>query len=106
MRTGPNEAERLLRSSPRFIEACSGALGRLEVALAERTQIFDSRLRRLSDDLRSAELQAFAIEEEFDLGIMSSVKAPSIRVDSVGVVILASTPLDESASDGGTDATF
>lgn len=100
------EAEKLLRNSTGFNESCSGALTRFEAALAERTQIFDSRLRRLSGDLRSAELQAFAVEEEFDLRIMSCVKSPSIRVDSVGVVILASTTLEEPSTNGGNDATF
>ena len=98
------EAERLLRLSATFTEPCSGSIARFEAALAERTQIFDSRLRRLSGALRSAELQAFAAEEEFDLAIMASVKSPTVRVDSVGVVVLASTPLEEASSIGGQDA--
>jgi ATP-dependent helicase HepA len=98
------EAERLLRLSPAFTESCSGAIARFEAAQTERAQIFDSRLRRLSGALRNAELQAFAVEEEFDLAIMAAVKAPSVRVDSVGVVVLASAPLAETSLIGGQDA--
>ena len=98
------EAERVLRLSAAFTESCSNSIARFEAALAERTQIFDSRLRRLFGALRSAELQAFAIEEEFDLAIMASVKSPIVRVDSVGVVVVASTPLEEIPSIGGQDA--
>jgi ketosteroid isomerase-like protein len=98
------EAERLLRISRTFTASCSGSIAQFEAALAERTQIFESRLQRLSGALRSAELQAFAVEEEFDLAITASVKSPKVRVDSVGVVILSSTPLEETPSTGGQDA--
>ena len=99
-----SEAERLLRLSSAFTESWSSSITRFEAALAERSQIFDSRLRRLFGGLRIAELQAFAVEEEFDLAIMASVKSPTVRVDSVGVVVLASTPLEDAASIGGQDA--
>lgn len=99
-----SEAERLLRLSSAFIESWSSSITRFEAALAERSQIFDSRLRRLFGALRTAELQAFAVEEEFDLAIMASVKSPTVRVDSVGVVVLASIPLEDAASIGGQDA--
>jgi ATP-dependent helicase HepA len=99
-----SEAERLLRLSSAFTESWSSSIMRFEAALAERSQIFDSRLRRLFGALRTAELQAFAVEEEFDLAIMASVKSPTVRVDSVGVVVLASIPLEDAASIGGQDA--
>jgi ATP-dependent helicase HepA len=98
------EAERVLRLSMTFANSCSSSLSRFEAALAERTQIFDSRLRRLSGALRNAELDAFGAEEEFDLSIMAAVKFPTVRVDSVGIVVLASAPLAESSSQGGLDA--
>lgn len=98
------EAERLLRMSPKFVESCLAASSRFESALVERTQIFDSRLRRLSGPLKTAELQAFQIEEEFDLAVMSSVKDPTVRVDSVGLVVLSPTPLEGPGSIGGEHA--
>lgn len=99
-----SEAERLLRVSADFTESWSSSITSFEAALAERAQIFDSRLRRLNGALKLAELQALAIEEEFDLTIMASVKSPTVRVDSIGVVVLASTPLEDAASFGGQDA--
>lgn len=98
------EAERLLRISSAFTESCCSSETRFEAALAERSQIFDSRLRRLFGAPKIAELNSFAVEEEFDLAIMASVKSPTVRVDSVGVVVLASTPLEDGASIGGQDA--
>ena len=99
------EAERKLRASTNFVEACSVSLSRYEAGLAERAAIFDSRLAKVFGFLRNAELQAFEVEEEFDLAVMAAVKSPKVRVDSVGIVVLSSTPLGEAEIAGGDDAT-
>ncbi len=99
------EAERRLRASMRFTEACSASVSRYEAALTERAAMFDSRIGRLSGSLRIAELQIFELEEAFDFAVMAAVKKPNIRVDSVGIVVLSSAPLEEACEVGGYNAT-
>jgi ATP-dependent helicase HepA len=87
-------AERHLRDSKQFRETSLAARSRYEALLAERMEIVESRLSRLSGSLREAEVATFEREEAMDRAVLRAISEPRVRVDSVGCVILSSSMLE------------
>jgi len=72
--------------------ASNGAARTRDVALATGN-ILSSRIARLSGAARAADEQMARIDSSVREAIAKGIEEPQIRVDSAGVVILASSPL-------------
>jgi ATP-dependent helicase HepA len=86
-------AERILCGDNVFQRDCMECAVRIRNSAANLTNVFSSRIARLSGTARQAEERMASLESTVSEGIARGVAEPAIRVDSAGIVILASTPL-------------
>jgi ATP-dependent helicase HepA len=76
-------------------EACLNAARKVRESSTLKIEALKSRIARLSGRMADAETKALALEEALQHMLVNGVSVPSIRMDSTGVVILASTPIGE-----------
>jgi ATP-dependent helicase HepA len=86
-------AERVLRTDPAFREGCIHWAARTRDSAVATANVFASRTARLSGTVKAAEEQMARMEASVREAIAQGIEEPNIRVDSTGLVILASTLL-------------
>jgi ATP-dependent helicase HepA len=90
-----NVAEGVVRSDPHFLTQCAARSAQARDLSLATANAFASRIARLRGAVREAEEHTAHFEENVNAAIIEGISHPSIRVDSVGVLVLASTPLGE-----------
>jgi hypothetical protein len=90
-----NAAEQVIRSDPDVNERRSLCVAQLRARSISTLNIFASRIQRLAGPARDAEQRMADFEERINSLLIEGVEHPGIRVDSVGVVVVASTLLDD-----------
>jgi ATP-dependent helicase HepA len=89
-----NVAEGIIRNDPGFQERCARSATHARHLSMETSNSLASRIARLSGATRQAEERTREIESSLHNLIIQGIECPSIRVDSVGVLVLASTRLE------------
>jgi ATP-dependent helicase HepA len=87
------KAERTMRSDPAFQKQLSASAERVRHTAAAVSVALSSRIARLSGPSRKSEERVADLEAYLSRSLEQGIEEPSIRVDSAGAVILASTPL-------------
>lgn len=88
-----DKAERAMRSDPTFRKQLSTSAERVRHTAAAVSIALLSRIERLTGPSRSSEERTADLEGSLSRSLVQGIEEPSIRVDSAGAVILASTPL-------------
>lgn len=88
-------AEGVIRNDPSFQERCTRSAAHARHLSVETSNALASRIARLSGGARDAEDRTRELESVLNDVIIKGIECPSIRVDSVGVLVLASTPLGD-----------
>lgn len=88
-----DKAEWTMRLDPAFRKQLSTSAERVRNAAAAASIALSSRIERLSGPSRHSEERIADLEASLSRSLEQGIQEPSIRVDSVGAVILASTPL-------------
>ena len=89
-----NVAEGIIRNDPSFQERCARSATHARHLSVETSNSLASRIARLSGATKQAEERTREIESILHNLIIQGIECPSIRVDSVGVLVLASTRLE------------
>jgi len=87
-------AEACLMNDPSLVDVCRRHAASTLAAAMRVDEALKSRMARLSGASRAAEERAAWIEMEVGRGLAMGIERPSLRVDSIGAVYLASQPLD------------
>lgn len=90
-----NVAEGVIRNDPTFQERCARSAAHARHLSLATSNALASRITRLSGATREAEERASELESVLNNAIIQGIESPSIRVDSAGVLVLASTPLGD-----------
>jgi len=88
-----DKAERTMRSDSAFRKQLSTSAERVRHTAAAVNVALLSRIERLVGPSRESEERIVDLEANLSRSLVQGIEEPSIRVDSVGAVILASTPL-------------
>jgi ATP-dependent helicase HepA len=86
-------AETVLRSNVELNSAHSEAARRYRSVIADTLQRLESRLSRLTGSARVAEERSASLEREFGDAIAAGIEVPSVSVEAVGAIFVASVPL-------------
>jgi ATP-dependent helicase HepA len=86
-------AERILRAEASFRNSCIKWAARSRDAATATANIFSSRIARLAGSAKVADERMARSEAAVRAGIAQGIERPQMRVDSAGLVILASTLL-------------
>ncbi|WP_437931103.1 protein DpdE [Sorangium sp. So ce291] len=90
-------AEQALRGTPGFVERCQTAAARVRAAGAAVEDQLRSRIARLFGAARASEEAAVELERRLVRALAAGVATPSVRLDAVGAVYLASFALQLEA---------
>jgi len=90
-----NVAEGLIRNDSSFHERCARSAANVRHLSLATANALASRIARLSGATREAEERTSELEAVLNNAIIQGIESPSIRVDSAGVLVLASTPLGD-----------
>jgi len=89
-------ARQHLVSDAAFRKVCADAARRMEESSEAKIEALESRLARLSGKAVEVETRALAFERTLIHTLAEGITTPNVRMDSIGVVILASRSLEES----------
>lgn len=87
-------AEERLKESARYGKHQTSAIERFRFQTEQRANIYSSRMALLNEAGQDTERQLMTVDLELDEVVRSGIERPSIRVDSIGCVILSSDPLE------------
>jgi ATP-dependent helicase HepA len=87
-------AEERLKESVRYGKHQTSAIERFRSQTEQRDNIYSSRMAHLNEAAQDTEKRLMTVDLELDKVVRSGIESPSIRVDSIGCVILASDPLE------------
>ncbi len=87
-------AEKRLKESVRYGKNQTSAIERFVGQSEQRAHIYSSRMALLNEAAQDTERQLMTVDLELDELVRSGIESPSIRVDSIGCVILSSDPLE------------
>ena len=87
-----DKAERTMRSDQAFRKQLSTSAERVRHTAAAVSIALLSRIERLAGPSRQSEERIADLEANLSRSLVQGIEGPSIRVDSAGAVILASTP--------------
>lgn len=79
-----------------FRSACADAAKRMQESSEAKIEALESRLARLSGKAVEVETRALTLERTLIHHLVDGITTPNVRMDSTGVVILASRALEET----------
>jgi hypothetical protein len=87
-------AEERLKESTSYAIRQKSAIKRLDQLKEKRASIYKTRVGMLGEGARNTERELMVVDLELDQLLTRGIAEPSIRVDSVGCVIIASEALE------------
>ena len=87
-------AEERLKESARYGSHQTSSIERFRYQTEQRGNIYSSRMALLNEAAQATERQLMTVDLELGGIVRSGIESPTIRVDSIGCVILASDPLE------------
>lgn len=89
-RTAREVSETALRRSPQFTDPCDRAAASFVEASAQNQLQRELRLTHLNGTLQLAEDRELSRVRVTDAALLNGIRAPSVRLDSVGAIVLSS----------------
>lgn len=88
-------AAHIVQEDAEFKDRCRNAAARVSNTASDMNESLKSRIARLDGSARDAEEKIATLEADLAAALAAGIETPTLRVDSAGAIVLASTRLED-----------